>query len=323
MAKIERDASGKTRVAKGDKSGLGGQFAPDPALLKKYAEQSQQFAKAQSRYATPEERDSLSVKEYEEALLAREALQDYYTAYNKEQQEIANSVDKEEVVSDGTFVYHADFCYDVPYNVGMSRPNSDDGQPRGWMLRVGTRGNSAPTGTGFYATREEALASLEQVQQSRKNNAYVQEQVNQYDPQREREEAVELDRSAPLGPWTMELKFIEPEPNINKPKENGYHAGWCIVAKSPEYGTDVFIEHQGYRTREEAAQVAGTKADAMKAWEGKYRSVHVDGVGSVLYNDMSHENYQKLISSYGFTPQPWLAYDQMTDYYPKSNYPGD
>lgn len=32
--KIERDSSGKTRVAKGDKSGLGGQYAPDSRALK-------------------------------------------------------------------------------------------------------------------------------------------------------------------------------------------------------------------------------------------------------------------------------------------------
>jgi hypothetical protein len=33
MVKIERDNSGKTRVAKGDQSGLGGQYAPDPAKI--------------------------------------------------------------------------------------------------------------------------------------------------------------------------------------------------------------------------------------------------------------------------------------------------
>ena len=35
--KIERDASGKTRVAKGDKSGLGGQYAPDMDFFKNKA----------------------------------------------------------------------------------------------------------------------------------------------------------------------------------------------------------------------------------------------------------------------------------------------
>ena len=33
MVKITRDGSGKTRVAKGDQSGLGGQYAPDPAKI--------------------------------------------------------------------------------------------------------------------------------------------------------------------------------------------------------------------------------------------------------------------------------------------------
>jgi hypothetical protein len=33
MVKIDRDKDGKTRVAKGDKSGLGGQYAPDPAKI--------------------------------------------------------------------------------------------------------------------------------------------------------------------------------------------------------------------------------------------------------------------------------------------------
>ena len=33
MVKISRDNDGKTRVAKGDKSGLGGQYAPDPAKI--------------------------------------------------------------------------------------------------------------------------------------------------------------------------------------------------------------------------------------------------------------------------------------------------
>jgi hypothetical protein len=33
MVKISRDSDGKTRVAKGDKSGLGGQYAPDPAKI--------------------------------------------------------------------------------------------------------------------------------------------------------------------------------------------------------------------------------------------------------------------------------------------------
>jgi hypothetical protein len=33
MVKISRDNSGKTRVAKGDNSGLGGQYAPDPAKI--------------------------------------------------------------------------------------------------------------------------------------------------------------------------------------------------------------------------------------------------------------------------------------------------
>ena len=33
MVKISRDEDGKTRVAKGDKSGLGGQYAPDPAKI--------------------------------------------------------------------------------------------------------------------------------------------------------------------------------------------------------------------------------------------------------------------------------------------------
>jgi hypothetical protein len=37
---IERDKNGKTRVAKGDKSGLGGQYAPDPA---KIADAKQKF----------------------------------------------------------------------------------------------------------------------------------------------------------------------------------------------------------------------------------------------------------------------------------------
>lgn len=317
MAKIERDANGKTRVAKGDKSGLGGQFAPDPELLKKYAEQTKLV-----RLYSISEAGEMSLEEYQDAIKGRDLLEEYYTEYNREQTAISNQF-LDETVTDGTFVYHADFVFDVPTARGMSIPKSDDGQPRGWMLRVGTRGHSAPSGTGFYGTREEALASLEQVQQSRKDNVYVQEQLKQYDPKREREAAVELDRSAPLGPWVMELKFIEPEPKVTNPKENGYHSGWCIVASSPEYDGDVFVEHEGYRTREEAAQAAQIKADAMKAWEDKYRAVHVDGVGSVLYNDMSHENYQKLINSYGFKPQPWLAYDHVVDYYPKSNYQGD
>jgi hypothetical protein len=33
MVNISRDSGGKTRVAKGDKSGLGGQYAPDPAKI--------------------------------------------------------------------------------------------------------------------------------------------------------------------------------------------------------------------------------------------------------------------------------------------------
>ena len=33
MVKISRDSDGKPRVAKGDKSGLGGQYAPDPAKI--------------------------------------------------------------------------------------------------------------------------------------------------------------------------------------------------------------------------------------------------------------------------------------------------
>lgn len=33
MVKINKDSEGKTRVAKGDKTGLGGQFAPDPVKM--------------------------------------------------------------------------------------------------------------------------------------------------------------------------------------------------------------------------------------------------------------------------------------------------
>ena len=35
MVKVSRDKDGKTRVAKGDKTGLGGQYAPDPAKIEK------------------------------------------------------------------------------------------------------------------------------------------------------------------------------------------------------------------------------------------------------------------------------------------------
>ena len=317
--KVERDSSGKTRVAKGDKSGLGGQYAPDPELLKKYAEQ----AKLVSQYSSLPEGE-MSLEEYQEAIKGRDLLEDYYNTYNREQA-IINNEFKDDTLTDGTFVYHADFVFDVPTARSFMSPKSDDGQPKGWMLRVGTRGRSSVSGTGFYATREEALASLDMVQKSRQNNAYVQEQLKQYNPAREREESVDLDRSAPLGPWVMELKFVEPEPNVKNPQENGYHSGWCLVASSNEYndGESLFIEHQGFKTREEALEAKERVAESMKAWEGKYRSVHVDGVGTVLYNDMTHENYQKLISSYGFKPQPWLAYDHLVDYYPKSNYPGD
>ena len=325
MAKIERDASGKTRVAKGDKSGLGGQFAPDPELLKKYAEQARKFHAAQSRYASPEERDSLSVQEYNEGIIAREALQDYYTIYNKEQQDIAHSLNKDNTVSDGTFTYFADFAFDVPVAYGMFAPNSEDGQPRGWQLRVGSEGVKGKSGTGFFATMEEALASVEQVQVFRKNNPYVKEQSALYDSAREDKEGIALSISVPKGPWNMKLQFIEPEPNLENPKENGYHAGWCIVAVSPEYdnGKPVFVNPQGYKTRDDAVEARNLVVETMASWDGKDRVVFIEGQGNVAYNNMTSEQYSKLINHYGFQPRPWSASDEFKDYYPKTSYPGD
>lgn len=322
--KIERDAQGKTRVAKGDKSGLGGQYAPDSealkTMLKKYAEQTRMLVDKNKNNTVSE----MSMEEYNEAVKNREILEEYYSEYNKEQSQLAREF-VENYISDDKFTYFADFTPDVPTNRGMSLARSDDGQPLGWELRVGTRGRSGKTDTGFYATREEALASLDMVQEARKNNAYVKEQMKHYDAQKENEEAVELERSTPLGPWNMKLIFIEPEPNIKNPKENGYHAGWCIVASSNAYndGKPIFINHQGYPTREEALAAKNSIADSLESFTDKDRYVHVEGQGNVLYNNLSHEKYEALINNYAFKPQPWLGFDILTDYYPKSNYPGD
>jgi len=45
MVKISRDNTGKTRVAKGDKSGLGGQYAPDPAKIETAKRNAEELTK--------------------------------------------------------------------------------------------------------------------------------------------------------------------------------------------------------------------------------------------------------------------------------------
>lgn len=321
MVNIERDSNGKTRVAKGDKSGLGGQYAPDVELLKKYATLAKELTKKVN--TTGDLLGNMSMDEYDEAVAAQAYLENFYREYNKEQQEIANNEDKEETVTDGTFTYFPEFNFDTAVKTSVTQPHSEDGQPKGWVLRAGTRGSSSFTGTGYYATREEALASLDKVQQSRLDNQYVQEQASQYDPARESKEAIELDRSVPKGPWTMELKFIEPVPSVTNPKENGYHAGWCLVAKSPNSEGDVFVSHQGYKTRGEALDARNLVVETMEGWAGKDRVIFVEGQGNIAYNNMSSETYDKVINSIGFQPRPWAAADILVDYYPKSNYQGD
>lgn len=322
--KIERDAQGKTRVSKGDKSGLGGQYAPDSEalknMLKHYAAQSRLIIEKQKNNTISE----MSVEEYNDAIACREALEEHYNEYNKEQS-LINREFKDDYTTDDRFTYFADFTPDVPTNRGMALARSEDGEPKGWELRIGSHGSSGQTGTGFYNTREEALASLSQLQEARKNNPYVQEQLKTYNTEVEEREAVILPTSAPLGPWKMKLVFLEPEPHMTKEKTNGYHAGWCLVAESDSYneGKPVFVNHQGYATRDKAAVAKDEIAGSLVAFEDKYRYVHVEGQGSILYNDMSHEKYQDLINSYAFKPQPWLSHDVLTDYYPKSNYPGD
>lgn len=322
--KIERDAQGKTRVAKGDKSGLGGQYAPDSETLKKMLKH---YA-YQARLIVAKQKDNtlsdMSIEEYNDAINSREILEDYYNNYNKEQAEINRSLN-EDYISDGTFTYFADFTPDVPTSRGMSIARSEDGQPRGWELRVGSRGNSGKTNTGFYNSREEALASISIVQEARNNNPYVVEQNKIYNSEVEDKEATLLPSSAPLGPWNMKLVFLEPEPKVGSEVKNGYHSGWCVVAESKFYndGKPVFISHQGYETREEALSYKNVLTEGLNKYDDKERYVYVEGQGNVVYNNLSHEKYENLINSYAFQPQPWLGYDVLTDYYPKSNYPGD
>ena len=319
MVRIERDAQGKTRVAKGDKSGFGGQYAPDAELLKRYAEQTRKLLE----YNKDKSTDALPLEEYNDAVKAKELLEEFYESYNKEQEEVSRN-HRDDVVESEGFTYFADFCSDVPTSRGMLVANSKDGQPRGWQLRIGKPGNSGKTGTGFFSTREEALAAIDVVNESRKNNSYVQEQLSQYDASKEKHESVFLP-SAPHGPWGMELRFFEPEPNVSNPKENGYHAGWCIVAVSDEFnnGSPIFIEPQGYKTREEASQARKEIETKMEAFAGKERAVYVEGKGNVIYNNLNTEQYEQITHTFGFTPRPWMATDLIQDYYPKSNYPGD
>lgn len=323
MVNIERDATGKTRVAKGDKSGLSGQYAPDFELLKKYAADAKKLNK---HNLAQDETEIMSVEEYNDAVASREALIQHYNEYNKSQQEIAINSDPNEYVNDGTFTYFADFSYDSPVKTSISSPRSEDGQPKGWSLRLGSRTSSSKTGLDYFATREEALAAVDIMQDVRKNNPYVKEQLAQYNVEKENKEAVRLPSSTPKGPWDMKLVFIEPKPNAASPAENGYHAGWCLVAKSDNFnnGEPVFINNQGYKTREEAVKEMNIVNETIEGWrDHKDRVIFVEGKGNILYNNMSHEQYEQVINHFGFKPRPWAAADHFTDYYPKSNYQGD
>lgn len=324
MAKIERDANGKTRVAKGDKSGLGGQYAPDVELLKRHALKVAEFAKTfQESNGNPLE--VMTVREYDEAAEAVESLHQHYDLYNKEQQTIFDTNYEEPPVSDGDFTYFPVFSADNSYT-GLSRtPRNSEGQPAGWTLRVGDQYSSTVSGLGYYATREEALNAVEVMKASRLSNPYVKEQSSKYDVEYENREATALQSSAPKGPWVMKLKFIEPKPNVSNPKENGYHSGWCLIVESDQYqnGAPVFVSPQGYATREEAVEAKNLVLETMKGWEGKDRVIFAEGSGNIPYNNMSSEQYEKVVNNYGFKPRPWAASDEYVNYYPDSSYQGD
>lgn len=314
MVNIERDINGKTRVAKGDKSGLGGQYAPDLEALKRHADNAKKLTFNSPTHAGA---DSLTMEEYNSAVESRDIIVKHYEQYNEEQQKIANSVNPEEYIQDDNFTYFTEFTPDTPYKDFLRQPRDEEGQPKVWSLRVGTKGSSSDSGLGFFTTREDALNAVQELKNARSSNSYVQQELKKYNPEREKKEAVRLPSSTPKGPWDMIITFIEPVPHATKIKENGYHSGWCLTAVSENYhdGEPVFINHEGYHTREDAIAAKDLVLSTIDYWsENKDRVIFVEGQGNILYNHMSHEQYERTINHYGFKPRPWAASDMFINY---------
>ena len=317
--KIERDVHGKTRVAKGDKSGFGGRFAPDIETLKRLSEQARK-----SYDVKRNDLGGLTVKEYEEAVESREILREYFSSYNKEQAAIARSFADDDTIEQNGVSYAIVFSPDVTYE-GRWGSEGTDGQPKGWQLRVGNHYSHSSSGLQPFATREEAIAAIPLLEDSLKNNKYVQEQATKYNLDEEMSKGVILSVGTAKGPWNMHLRFLTPKPHMTEENKNGYNAGWCVVCVSDNYngGGLVFVNPNGYETREEAQEALNQTVDSMKDWDGKERAVHVEGKGNILYSSLNTEGYERITSHYGFKPRPWMNTDELIDYYPKSNYPGD